>query len=172
MWSCSERRLARAHELAGHGAVDSIDEQGRLAAARNAGDAGEEAERDLGSHILEVVGARARHLDATALFRLAAALGEGDLLEADQILPGERARIGHDLLGRALRHDLTAMDAGTRADIDDIIGQPDRLLVMLDDDHRVADVAQMDERFEEPRIVALMQADRGLVQDIENAGEP
>ena len=63
------------------------------------------------------------------------------------------------------------MDAGAGADIDDIIREPDRILVMLDDDHRVADVAQMDERFEKARIVALMQADRRLVEHIEHAGE-
>ena len=73
--------------------------------------------------------------------------------------------------GRALRHDLAAMDAGARADIDDIVGAADRILVMLDDDHRVAEIAQMDERFEQARIVALMQADRGLVQHIEHAGQ-
>ena len=60
MRSCSERRLARAHELAGGGAIDRVDEQGRLAAARHAGDAGEEAERDFSGDVLEIVGARAR----------------------------------------------------------------------------------------------------------------
>src|SRR5262245_8404984 len=42
---------------------------------------------------------------------------------------------------------------------------------MLDDDDGVADIAQMDEGFEEARIVALMQADRRLVQHIEHASE-
>ena len=63
------------------------------------------------------------------------------------------------------------MHAGAGADIDDIIGRQDRILVMLDDDHRIAEVAQAPQRVEQPRIVALVQADRGLVEHIEHAGE-
>src|SRR5437764_1348998 len=50
-------------------------------------------------------------------------------------------------------------------------GGADRLLVMLDDDDRVAEVAQPLQRLQEARIVALMQPDRRLVEDIEHAGE-
>jgi hypothetical protein len=42
---------------------------------------------------------------------------------------------------------------------------------MLDHDHRVADVAQVAQRVEQPLIVALVQADRRLVQHIQHAGE-
>ena len=42
---------------------------------------------------------------------------------------------------------------------------------MLDHDHGVAEVAQPLQRFQQPRIVALVQADRGLVQHIEHAGQ-
>ena len=42
---------------------------------------------------------------------------------------------------------------------------------MLDHEHGVAHVAQRFQRLEQPRIVALMQADRGLVQHIEHAGQ-
>ena len=73
--------------------------------------------------------------------------------------------------GRAGGDDLAAMDAGRRAHIDEVIGGADRLLVMLDDDHGVAEIAQPLQRREQPVIVALMQPDRGLVQHIEHAGE-
>ncbi len=63
------------------------------------------------------------------------------------------------------------MDAGAGADIDDVIGGEDRVLVMLDDDDGVAEVAQAAQRAEQPLIVALVQADRGLVEHIEHAGE-
>ena len=52
-------------------------------------------------------------------------------------------RIGHDLVRRALRDDFAAMHAGAGPDIDDIVGRADRILVMLDDDHGVAEIAQM-----------------------------
>ena len=67
--------------------------------------------------------------------------------------------------------DLAAMDAGAGADVDDIVGLADGVLVMLDDDHGVAEVAQVLERFEQARIVALVQADRRLVQHVEHAGQ-
>ena len=38
--------------------------------------------------------------------------------------------------------DVAAVLAGARADVDDVVGDPDRLLVVLDDEHRVAEVAQ------------------------------
>ena len=43
---------------------------------------------------------------------------------------------------------------------------------MLDHEHGVAEVAQVAERAEQARIVALVQADGGLVEHVENAGEP
>ena len=42
---------------------------------------------------------------------------------------------------------------------------------MLDDDDGVADVAQPLERPDQPRVVALVQADRRLVEDVEHADE-
>ena len=47
----------------------------------------------------------------------------------------------------------------------------DRVLVVLDDDHGVAEVAQALERAEQAVVVALVQADGGLVQHVEHAGE-
>ena len=63
------------------------------------------------------------------------------------------------------------MDACAWAHVDHVIGGADRLLVMLDDDDAVAEIAQAVQRLEQPRIVALMQADGRLVQHIEHAGE-
>ena len=104
----------------------------------------------------------------SALRRLAR---DRDETLAGQIMPGQRIRVGLDRLRRALGDDLAAMHAGAGADVDDIIGREDRVLVMLDDDHRVAEIAQAAQRIEQPRIVALMQADRGLVEHIEHAGQ-
>ena len=57
-------------------------------------------------------------------------------------------------------------------EVDDVIGGAHRLFVVLDDDHRVAEVAQLLERGEEPRVVALVQPDRRLVEDVQHADEP
>ena len=45
------------------------------------------------------------------------------------------------------------------------------LLVVLDDDDGVAEVAQPLERADQPGVVALVEADRGLVEDVEDADE-
>jgi len=63
------------------------------------------------------------------------------------------------------------VDAGARAYIKDMIGGADRVLVVLDDDHGIAEIAQALERLEQARVVALMQADRRLVQHVEHAGQ-
>ena len=63
------------------------------------------------------------------------------------------------------------MHAGARSDIDDIIGIEDGVLVMLDDDHRIAEIAQPAQGFQQPEIIALVQADRGFVEHIEHPGQ-
>jgi len=64
------------------------------------------------------------------------------------------------------------MDACARPHVDDIVGVADRILVMLDDDHAVAQVAQALQGHEQTVIVALVQADRGFIEDVEDAGQP
>ena len=63
------------------------------------------------------------------------------------------------------------MNAGAGADIHHVVGREDGLLVMLHHEHAVAEIAQRLQRLEQPRIVALVQADGGLVQHIEHTGE-
>ena len=64
-----------------------------------------------------------------------------------------------------------AVHAGARTQIDDVIGLADRILVVLDHDDRVAEIAQIDQRVEQALIVALMQADRGLIENVHDADQ-
>ncbi len=73
--------------------------------------------------------------------------------------------------GRALGDDVAAVLAGARAHVDDVVGRSDGLLVVLDHDHRVAEVAQVLERVEQACVVALVQADRRFVQHVHDAGQ-
>ena len=75
-------------------------------------------------------------------------------------------------LHRAAVDDGAAVLAGAGADVDDPVALADRLLVVLDDDHRVAEVAQPGERVDEPAVVALVQPDRRLVEHVQRADEP
>jgi hypothetical protein len=62
--------------------------------------------------------------------------------------------------------------AGAGAEVDDPVGGADGVLVVLDDDHRVALVADLEERREQPLVVALVEADAGLVEHVHDAAQP
>ena len=72
---------------------------------------------------------------------------------------------------RAGVDDLAAVLAGAGADVDDVVGDPDGVLVVLDDEHGVAEVAQADQRVDEAVVVPLVQADGRLVEHVEHADQ-
>ena len=84
-----------------------------------------------------------------------------------------RDRLGRplDLPRRALGDDLAAVQARAGPHVDEPVGAAHHLLVVLDDDDGVADVAEPLERVDQARVVALVQADRRLVEDVEDADE-
>ena len=51
----------------------------------------------------------------------------------------------------------------------DPVRRPDRLLVVLDDEHGVAEVAQPRQRGDQLGVVALVEPDRRLVEDVQDA---
>ena len=63
------------------------------------------------------------------------------------------------------------MHTRTGAHVHDIIRTAHGVLVVLDNDNRVAQVAEIFERCNELVVIALMQADGGLVQHIQHAGK-
>ena len=63
------------------------------------------------------------------------------------------------------------MLAGTRSHVDEVIRGAHRALVVLDDHDRVAEVTQPLERRDQPLVVALVKADRRLVEDVKHADE-
>ena len=71
--------------------------------------------------------------------------------------------------GCSLGNDFAAVNAGARTDIDHVIGGQNGVFVMLDHNDRVAEIAQMLERFQKPGVVALMKTDGRFVENIENA---
>src|SRR5438094_6171150 len=74
----------------------------------------------------------------------------------------------HQLFRRALKNHVPAVLAGAGSEIDDVIGGANRLLVVLDDDHGVPEIPQPRERREQLAVVALMEADRRLVENVED----
>ena len=154
-------------------AEQGVDDQRRLARAGDTGDAGEAGRAGCWRDMLQVVAASRRGCgsaapDRAACAAAAARCGAG----RSKILTGERARIGFDLGGRALRDDLAAVrrrrrDPGRRRD------RPRRMassscsttMTVLPMSRRRC------QRREQAPVVALVQPDRGLIQHVHDAGE-
>ena len=77
--------------------------------------------------------------------RLTAQLGHRDEPLARQVLAGDRRAWSCSSPSTEPEcDDLAAVLAGARADVDHVVGDADGVLVVLDDQHGVADVAQAD----------------------------
>ena len=63
------------------------------------------------------------------------------------------------------------MNACAQSHVDHMVGGPHHVFVMLHHQHTVADVAQMFQGVDQPVVVALVQADAGLVQHVHHAGQ-
>ena len=171
-WAPSTRSCAPGRSCAReHGrerAVENVVDQRRLPRARHARHAGERPQRDLHRHAFQVVLAGIVDRDEVSA-PLAPGLRDRNAERPSEVAPGERRGIRHDLVGRADRDDVPAQLAGARAEVDHIIGRANRLLVVLDHQHRVAQVSEALEGLEQSAVVTLMQTDARLVEDVEHA---
>ena len=62
----------------------------------------------------------------------------------------------------------TALATCPRTDVHDPVGTAHHVLIVFDDDDRVTQIAQFLEGVDEAFVVALMEADAGLVEDVEH----
>jgi hypothetical protein len=149
--------------------VDDLVHEGRLARAGHAGDRDEVGDRELDVDALQVVHPRTAHGEPAVV--LVAPRRHRDRAPPREELPGDRAfRLLH-LSGGALRDDVAAVLAGAWPHVDEVVGRAHHLLVVLDDEHGVAEVAQPLERADQLVVVALVEPDRRLVEDVEHADE-
>ena len=117
--------------------VDDLVHERRLAGARDAGDGDELPDRELDVDALEVVlGGAADGEDAAVVL---APRRDRDRAPAREEVAGDRALRAHHLLRGAFGDDLAAVLAGARPHVDDPVGDAHHLLVVLDDEHRVAE---------------------------------
>ena len=158
-------------QLLGQRVVEDVVDQRGLAGAGHAGDRGEHAERERDVDVLEVVLAGALDGELPLLVALAALGGDRDAPAAGQVGAGQRLLAGQQVLHGAGDDDLAAVLARAGADVDHPVGGVDGVLVVLDDDQRVAQVAQPDQRLDQPVVVALVQADGRLVEHVEHADQ-
>ena len=148
---------------------DLVDERG-LARAGDAGDRAEHAEREGDVDALEVVLAGAA--DDELGPRRAALLRHRDLPLAARGTGRSASPAGASIsFGVPSATTSPPCSPAPGPEVDDVVGGPDRALVVLDHDHRVAEVAEALERADQLLVVALVQPDRGLVEDVEDADE-
>ena len=63
------------------------------------------------------------------------------------------------------------MRSRTWPDVDNPVGGVNGVLIVLNHNERVAEVPKFEQRIDESPVVALVQPDARLVEDVENAGE-
>src|SRR6185436_12939040 len=91
-----------------------------------------------------------------------------DLLLASQVLTCQRIlSIQREFLRSALKDDLATVFARPRSQIDQIVCDTNRFLIVLDHDNRVAEIAKVMQRAEQRAIVALVKSNRRLVEHVE-----
>ena len=150
--------------MAPHGREEDVLHQGGFPRSADSSDHRHHVEWELHVDVLQVVLVGAFQDDGVVP---AAASGRhGNGLFAFQILAGKALRTVYDIFVVALAHKLSAELASQGPDIDDVVGVADDFLIMLHHDHRIADVAETLQHFDQPVSVARMQPDAGLVEDV------
>ena len=160
--------LPGAVELVGQHRGENVVDQRGLARAGHPGDRHQRAERDVDVDAAQVVLPRADDLQLPLPVDRPADVGHRDRAPPGQVGAGERRLVRLQPLHGAAVHDVTAVLARPRPDVDGPVGRADRVLVVLDDDQGVAQIAQADQGLDEPAVVALMQADGRLVEHVEH----
>ena len=87
-----------------------------------------------------------------------------------EVPPGQRVA-GPQPLDGALEHHLPALAPARGPEVDDVVGDRDRLRLVLDDQHGVALVAQLQQQVVHPLDVVRVQPDRRLVEDVGDVGQ-
>ena len=98
--------------------------------------------------------------------------GIGISRRPDRYAPVRDRSLAISSLTLAADDHLAAVLAGAWSDVDDPVGGVDGVLVVLDDDQRVAEIPQPDQRLDQAPVVPLVQADARLVQDVQHADQP
>ena len=103
---------------------------------------------------------------------LDAALGDRDPARYPRgTRPSTERRFRIDVRGEPLGDDLAPVLARAGPHVDEPVRGAHHLLVVLDHEHGVAEVAEPFQRPDQPAVVTLMEPDRGLVEDVEHAHE-
>ena len=162
------RNFFRSVELGNKAFIQYLVYKRRFARTGHAGYAHKLAERDFGIYIFEIVFARADYFQALAV-AFSALCGNWNLLAAAEILPGYRLLAVHYIFRSARADYISAVDACTGTDINDVVRRAHRVLVVFDNYKRVAYVPEVAKSVEKLLVVALMKSYARLVENIQNS---
>src|SRR5262249_7619426 len=141
-----------------------------LAAPADSRHCDETSERQLDIDLAQVVLARPADREPRVA-RLTPQPRHLDRALAAEVLPRDRGLRLHQVLHRPGHDDLAAVLPCARTNVDDVVGDTDRLLVVLYDDDRVPEVAQPQQRVDQAPVVSLMETDRWFIEDVEHADQ-
>ena len=160
----------RAVELARRRGRQDVEHERALPGAAHARDARQQADGKFHVDAAEIVRPRLAHREKRAAGLLLLRVAD-DAQLARQRRPRARDLGGklHARRGRALEQQMAALRARLGPELDDLVGDAHRVLVVLDDEHRVAAIAQRADRLEQFLVVVRMQSDAGLVEHVDHA---
>ncbi len=150
--------------------IDDVVHERALPRAAHPGHAGQEAERNLDVNTLQIVLGGPENPQALRC-RTASDGGHRNGQLVAQILGGKRPRFLEETAEAARIHDAPPLLTRTEPHVDDHVGNPDGIGVMLHDQHGVPLVAQLTEDRDQPFVVAGVQSDGGFVEHVERVHE-
>ena len=163
------RFFERAVEVLAENGLESLVYECGFSAAAHSSYYDQLAQGEVNVHILQVVALGAVYDDMGSVAR-SALLGHGDALGAVEVVARHGVLAEH-LLWCALEYELAALASGSRSNVHDIVSVEHHVLVVFYHYHRVADVSQVFQRGDELFVVALMESDARLVEDVEHVDE-
>ena len=165
------RQRARIDQLLPERLVENVADERALAGTGRARNRHEGAERKRDVHGLEIVLARSVNGQRLAVPWPPLPRRRNDPL-ARQVQPGRR-RLGlGNVVYRSLLANFSTVVTRGWPHFHDVVGGTNRVLVVLDDDDGVADVAEPFNRRDHLDVVFWMKTDAGFVEDVEHAHQP
>ena len=151
----STRFFLRPVHLVRNRLIENFIDQRRFPGARDTGDGDEQTQRNVDIDVLQVVFRCFVDMKHPTIRLFACRRNRNELLPG-QVLTSQRVRILHQLFRFPGCRDESTVIAGTRSDIDQVVGCHHRVFIVFDDDQRVAEITHRLQRIDQTIIITLV----------------